>query len=76
MIYSNKKNWKKGDVDRLNDCIGMLDSIKNTYSLQEHIPIEKVHGIYDELLLKICDYFNEIVKNINVQLEKENQNNQ
>jgi len=66
-----QEKLEKSDVDRLNDCIGMLDSIKNTYSLQEHIPIEKVHGIYDELLLKICDYFNEIVKNIDVQLEKE-----
>lgn len=67
----NQEKLEKPDIEQLNDLINMLDSIKSSYSLQVHIPINKINDIYDDFLLKINHYFNDIATKIQVQLEKE-----
>ena len=60
-----------GDIERLNGCVSMLETAMNTYALQTHISKEDVKKIYDDLLSKILEYFEEILRKINREFEND-----
>lgn len=68
----NQEKLDKDDVDRLNDCVYLLESVKNTFALHAHISLETINQIQEELLSKISSYFDEIIEKINTQLETVN----
>ncbi|CAF4023766.1 unnamed protein product [Rotaria sp. Silwood1] len=70
IFYQEKLN--ENDMDSLNKCIGILENTKNTFTLQLLFSKEVIDNIYENLLSKILNYFEKIVKKINTEFEKEN----
>ncbi|CAF4090243.1 unnamed protein product, partial [Rotaria sordida] len=68
----NQEQLDKSDINRLNDCVILLESAKNTFTLHVHIPLEMINQIQKEFLSKILNYFNQIIQKMNAQLETSN----
>ncbi|CAF1185261.1 unnamed protein product [Adineta steineri] len=60
----HQEKLHKNDIDNLNSCVSMLENAKNTFTLYSHVSKEEIEKIYQNLLLKIINYFLEIVKKI------------
>ncbi|CAF4908972.1 unnamed protein product, partial [Rotaria sp. Silwood1] len=69
--FNNTFNKKldKNDIDNLNKCVSMLESVNNTFALHFHIPREELNQIYENISLKILNYFTAIVEKIDTAFE-------
>ncbi|CAF4669347.1 unnamed protein product [Rotaria sp. Silwood1] len=68
----NQEKLHKNDIESLNNCVCMLETVKNIITFQLHISKEAIDDIYEDLLSKILNYFEEIIKKINSELNNEN----
>ncbi|CAF3371505.1 unnamed protein product [Rotaria sp. Silwood2] len=50
----------------------MLETAMNTFNLHEHISKEDINKIYENVSSKILNYFEEIVKKINTEIQNRN----
>ncbi|CAF2387994.1 unnamed protein product [Rotaria sp. Silwood2] len=66
------KKLDKSDIDNLNSYICILESANNTFSLHSHISKEELNAIYENLSLKIMNYFKAIVEKIEQTAELSN----
>ncbi|CAF4554681.1 unnamed protein product, partial [Rotaria sp. Silwood2] len=66
------KKLDKSDIDNLNSCIRMLESANNTFALHSHISKEELNSIYENLSLKIMNYFKVIIEKIDQTTELSN----
>ncbi|CAF3967980.1 unnamed protein product, partial [Rotaria sordida] len=71
-LLFNQEKLHKNNIDSLNNCVCMLELVKNTFAFQLHISKETIDDIYENFLLKILNYFEEIIKKINIELKHEN----
>ncbi|UJR19846.1 hypothetical protein I4U23_022979 [Adineta vaga] len=60
------------DTDSLKNCMSLLELALQTYSLHQHISKDEIQKIHEEFSSKIETYFNQIVKNIQIQFENKN----
>ena len=67
-----QEKLSSSDIHSLNSCVCMLESAKNTLGLHHHISRADIVKIYEDLLSKILNYFQEIVKKINAELKNKN----
>ena len=65
---------EKNDIDHLKNCFSSLESAMNTYALHPFIPKEKINQIHKDLLMKVSNYFGEIVEKINTLLRDRDEN--
>ncbi|CAF3393714.1 unnamed protein product, partial [Rotaria socialis] len=68
----DREKLQKDDIDSLNSCIYMLEIAKDTLALQPHIPKEAIDNIYESLLSRILNYFDQILNKINAEFKNEN----
>lgn len=63
----NKSKLSKGDIDKLNDCILILDSASKTIAFEPYISLSSVQEILTKIQLDILEYFIRIIKQIDVE---------
>ena len=63
---------EQSNIDRLNSCVCILESAKNTADLHSHIPREEINRIFESLVSRAVDYYEEIVRKVRERLENEN----
>ena len=59
-------------IAKSKNCMSLLELAMQTYKLHQHISKEEIQKIYEEFSSKIETYFNQIVKNIEIQFENRN----
>ncbi|CAF1389902.1 unnamed protein product [Rotaria sordida] len=69
--FNNTFNKKldNNDIDNLNKCVCMLESVNNTFALHSHISKEELDQIYENLSSKIMNYFKTTVEKIHTAFE-------
>lgn len=62
----------QNDIDDINHCASILESITQTYALRVHIPERSLNETFHLLLMRVVEYFKGIVDRLNIELGKEN----
>ncbi|CAF2963348.1 unnamed protein product [Rotaria sp. Silwood2] len=70
-MFQQEKLYEN-DLVIVNSCVRMLETVRSTFALQPHISKKDINDIYENLLLKIETYFEDIVKKIDEELKKKN----
>ncbi|CAF4322129.1 unnamed protein product [Rotaria sp. Silwood2] len=70
-IFS-QENLDKSDVERINNCVSILESASTTYTLLSHISKETISEVYENFLSQILKHFKHIIEKIEKELQKEN----
>ncbi|CAF3339888.1 unnamed protein product [Rotaria sp. Silwood2] len=60
------------DIDKLKNCISILETANNTFALQPYISKQTINAIYTDFLSKILKYVDEIIEKLNTQFNDEN----
>ncbi|CAF4392841.1 unnamed protein product [Rotaria sp. Silwood2] len=68
----NQEKLDESDVERINSCVSMLESVNNTYTLRSHISKEAVSEVHENFLSKILKHFEDTIEKIKTQMQKEN----
>ena len=67
-----KTKLEQADIDRLNNCLCMLESAKNTLAFEPHISMSEIDYIYEDFLSRVLTYVDRIIEQIDRQLNNEN----
>lgn len=62
----------KTDIHQINQCVVKLETALQTVSLEVHICKNDIKQIYDSLLLKILNFFKNIIQEINNEMKESN----
>ena len=63
---------EKTDIDQINTCLVKLDIALKTSNLEVHIPKRDIKQIYDTFQSEILIFFKNIIREINIELKKQN----
>ena len=62
-----KTKLNKADIDKLNNCLIILDSALKTFALEPYISLSSIGEIYTNLQSTILEYFNKLIKQIDIE---------
>ncbi|CAF4248425.1 unnamed protein product [Rotaria sp. Silwood2] len=63
---------EKTDIDKINNCLSMLETALKTLNLEVHISNQYINQIYQNFSSKILKYFENIIQEIKTEFKKQN----